>query len=78
MQLTVELNDSQIAAIAEQVAERLRDAKPPKRPLTVKQFADAVGLGQATVYRQIEAGEISRVKGLAKILIPASELERFL
>jgi excisionase family DNA binding protein len=76
MQLTIELTDSQLRQLAAEVA-KLTTRPAVDRPLTVHEFAEATRLSVNTVYRRVEAGEIRRVKGLAKVLIPAAELERF-
>jgi excisionase family DNA binding protein len=78
MQLTVELTPEQMGLLALKVAETLAKRQPMvARPLTVSEFARATGLSEPSVYRLIAAKELRVVAGLAKKLIPASELERF-
>jgi len=76
MQLTIELTPEQLQQLAAEVA-KLTTRPALDQPLTVHEFAEATRLSVNTVYRRVEAGEIRRVKGLAKVLIPAAELERF-
>ena len=46
--------------------------------LTVGQFAEETGLSQSSVYREIKEGGVAPVKGISRLLIPRSELRRFL
>lgn len=76
MELTIKLTPEQLRELAAEIA-RIAAPAPAQKPLTVKAFADATGVSVNTVYRQVEAGSLRRVPGLAKVLIPAAELERF-
>jgi hypothetical protein len=44
---------------------------------TPAQFAELIGMSARWVREQIEIGEIARVRRLAAVMIPASEVERF-
>lgn len=76
MELTITLTPEQLRELAAELAKIDRPA-PTDKPLSVKAFAAATGVSVNTVYRQVDAGEIRRVPGLAKVLIPAAELGRF-
>lgn len=74
----VRLEDDQLAKLAELIAER---AGNNRRPLTVPQAAERLGLCGRTIRRRIEAGEIARVPlcgAGSRVLIPASEIDRLL
>lgn len=79
MKITIELTDDQLDELADAVAEKLARANPAgkRAPMKVKAFASATGLSTQTIYRQLQAGQIDHVPGLAKKLIPARELEKF-
>lgn len=76
MELTIKLTPEQLRELAAEVA-RIAAPAPTEKPLSVNAFARATGVSVNTVYRQVKAGEVRRVPGMAKVLIPASELERF-
>ena len=77
--MTITLTESQLNELADAVEARIeaRRVKKARKPLTVSQFAEATGLSTDSVYRQLKAGRIRRVKGIGKKLIPASELDKF-
>lgn len=82
MKLTIELNDEQMRELAEQVAERIRKSPVSTNtpPMSVHEFRRAIGgkLSVSQIYRDAQAGRIRTVANTAKVLIPASELQRFL
>ena len=78
MNITLELTKDQFDDLVEAVAGKISANKPQiGKPYSVIGFANATGLSTQTIYRRVEAGEIRRVKGMAKVLIPATELEKF-
>jgi excisionase family DNA binding protein len=78
MRIEITLTDEQLDTFADLVAARLKGRiKEAKKPLTVSEFAKASSLSNSQIYRWVEAGKIRRVEGLAKVLIPASQLDRF-
>jgi len=78
MEMTITLTDEQLDVLADKLAERQARRRPSfQGPLSVSEFARLTGLSEPSVYRQVHAGQVRRVQGLAKILIPAAELERF-
>ena len=79
MNITLELTEDQFSKLVDAVAEKVGASKVQVgKPFTVKAFSEASGLSTQTIYRQVEAGQLRRVAGLAKVLIPSSELEKFL
>lgn len=75
MNLTFQLTDDQLDAIAERVAAKM--AKPVSgRPLSISQAARELGVSRETVRLAVHAGKVKRVAGISAIRIPASEIER--
>jgi len=68
------LTDEQIDQIAERVADKLRDSK--KVAYNINEAAAALGLCTKTIRRMIDSGLIRKLRGTAKIIIPATEIER--
>ncbi len=75
--ITVEIPMS--AELVDAIARRVVELNPAKvsRPFTVKGFAEASGMSESSIYRMLEAGELRRVPGVSKKLIPVAELARF-
>lgn len=48
-----------------------------KTLLTVPEFCAALGLGRDHVYKLVRSGDIHRIPGTRRVLIPSSELEAF-
>lgn len=80
MKLVIEFTPEQIAQIALEAAKIVAaNRQLPQRPLTMKEYADAVGISVCTVWRRVEAGLIEKVPNTGKrVLIKYSELERAL
>ena len=70
------LTDDQIDLIAERIAAKLQ--RQDKLTYTVKEAASALNLSTSTVRRMLDAGQLSRLKGTAKPIIPAHEIQRLL
>jgi hypothetical protein len=68
------LTEEQIDQIAQRVADKLRSDK--KVAYNITEAAAALGLCTKTIRRMIEAGLIRKLRGTAKIIIPATEIER--
>jgi len=81
MKLTIELTPDQMQTLAAAVAEQLRTTPAPgsAEPLTATDFHRAIGgkISLSQIYRDAQAGRIRTVPNTGKVLIPASELERF-
>lgn len=77
--LEIELNAEEEERFFAQLQEGLiaKKATDFNKPLTVPEFAKKTSMSEPTVYRYIQAGQIRCVPGMAKKLIPASELEKF-
>jgi len=77
--MNVTFPDELIGQIADAVADQLanRKIKESRTPYTVAGFAKKSNMHPATVRRHIESGQLRKVDGISKILIPASELDRF-
>jgi excisionase family DNA binding protein len=43
---------------------------------SVREAAEALGLGQSTVYEMVARGQLPRVPNLRRVLIPRAALER--
>ena len=77
MIISLELTEEQLAQIVDAVAVEFAAKNTHQKPLTVAEFAGATNQSLSRVYLAIDAGEISRVPGLYRKLIPASELKKF-
>lgn len=77
--MEIKLSDEVLDAIADEVESRLalRKIEISRAPLKVCEFAKATNQSKSQVYRSVDSGEIRRVEGLSKVLIPASELDRY-
>lgn len=49
-----------------------------RRAYRIKEVASVLGIGRSTIYKLIEAGELSRVKIGANALIPAEDVDALL
>src|SRR5947208_881089 len=56
----------------------MTDAKPVRISYTVKQTAELLGVGNATVYRLLKRGLLRSSSALRTKIIPKSEIDRFL
>jgi len=63
-------------AIAERVAAKLE--RRQKATYTPKQAAAELQVCERTVRRMIDAGQIKRIPGTARVIIPANEISRLL
>jgi excisionase family DNA binding protein len=62
--------------IAERVAAKLR--REEKLTYSVAEAAAALNLSTSTVRRMLYAGQIRRLRGTAKPIIPATEIDKLL
>lgn len=49
-----------------------------RRAYTITEAAALLGVHRVSVYRRLYSGEIKVLKGFGQLMIPASELDRFL
>lgn len=75
MKVTFELTDAQLDAIADRVAAKM--GKSTGNPMTIAEFATAIGRSKGFVRKRVEAGIILRSQQPGEIQIPHSELERY-
>jgi hypothetical protein len=75
LSLQIELTDEQIRSIALVTAQML--GKVSENPMTIAQFAAAIGKSKGFVRKRVEAGIILKSSQPGEILIPHSELERY-
>ena len=54
------------------------DAEKRKKPYTVPEAAELLGVSRDTIYRMVAAKRLGRVPGSAVVRIPAGEMERVL
>lgn len=74
--LPVVLIDEQLTKLADMVAERVNPQQ--RRPFTLPEAAQAIGLSRQTIRNLIEIGKLAKVKGTGRrVLIPRTEVERF-
>ena len=76
--LEVRLSDEQLEALAERIAVKMGEAAPRRKaPLTVKDAAAALNVGQDAIRSRIKAGLIRTVDDLEGLIrIPQSEIQR--
>jgi excisionase family DNA binding protein len=53
-----------------------RKARPPRIVLTVREAADALGIGLNQAYEAVKAGHIPSIRWEKKILIPRAAFEQ--
>ena len=75
LQISVTLTDEQVAVFSAMISQNL--GKVSENPLTIAEFAEAVGESRSTIHNKVKAGIIvkSRVPGVTRI--PHAELERY-
>jgi excisionase family DNA binding protein len=49
-----------------------------RRAYTIAQAAELLGVHKVSVYRRLYSGELKVLKGFGQLMIPATELDRFL
>jgi excisionase family DNA binding protein len=49
-----------------------------QRAYTIAQAAELLGVHKVSVYRRLYSGELKVLKGFGQLMIPATELDRFL
>lgn len=57
--------------------EDIRALYPERAALSIEQFRKAIGVSRSWVEYQIERGHLRRQKVGGKVLLPMSEIERF-
>ena len=77
MIVSLELTPETFDILAEAIAKRLAAQNSYESPLTVPEFAKATKRSTASIYHHLSAGNIARVPGIHKKLIPASELKKY-
>lgn len=70
------LTDDQIDLIAERIAAKLK--REEKKTYTLKEAAVALNLSVWTIRRFVEDGRLKRLPGTAKMIFPASEIDKLL
>lgn len=70
------LTDDQIDMIAERIAAKLQRAE--KKTYTLKEAAAALNLNPRTVRRMKDDGRLRTIPGTAKLIFPATELDKLL
>lgn len=78
MILEIELNDIQLAKIADMVAAKLKGISIIKACYTVDEAAKLLGLTGRTIRYRVESGIIPKVPGYRAIRIPASYIDGLL
>ena len=76
--LEVRLSEDQLEALAERIAIKMGEAAPKRSaPLSVKDAAAALNVGQDAIRSRIKAGLIRTVDDLEGLIrIPQSEIQR--
>lgn len=76
--IEVRLDKGQLAELADMIADKLRespsDSTASNTPYSVDAAARALGRSKDTIRRRIKAGTIPTIRGLGRILIPASAI----
>jgi hypothetical protein len=70
------LTDDQIDLIAERIAAKLK--REEKKTYTLKEAAAALNLNPRTVRRMKDDGRLSKIPGTAKLIFPATEIDKLL
>jgi excisionase family DNA binding protein len=70
------LTEDQIDMIAERIAAKLE--RHQQATYTPKQAAAELQVCERTVRRMIEAGQIKRIPGTNRVIVPASEITKLL
>ena len=76
--VTHELMPVLASAVVDELLSRGLAMAPPARtrPYSVAEAADALGVGEGTVRRDVDDGRLSRVMGTNRVLIPAWSVEQ--
>ena len=77
--LEVKLSDEQLDLLADRIAAKMGEARFSKTaPLTVKEAAQALGVGTDSIRSRIKAGIIRTVPDIGITRVPRSEIDRLL
>ena len=77
LQLTI--SDEQLAELADMIADRIQGRMAASgKPYAAKEAAEALGISLSTLNRRIRAGEIPKIPGLGRTLIPAQAIDDLL
>ena len=77
MNLTATLTQEDIDRIAEAVVARLNGATG-KKSYTLKEAAQALNLSERTVRNMVTDGRLRRLRGTARMIFPATEIDKLL
>ena len=54
------------------------DGLANRRAYTIAQAAELLGVHKVSIYRRLYSGDIKVLKGFGQLMVPATELDRFL